>query len=71
LLRAEAEAAAGDVDAALAALDQILHPGHYDPTRGTIFARALALEVDLLTRAGRAGEAAAVAAELAQLTGKR
>ncbi|MCE9573860.1 MAG: protein kinase [Deltaproteobacteria bacterium] len=70
-LRAQAEAAAGDVDAALAALDQVLRPAHYDPTRGTIIVRALGLRAELLTRAGRAGEAAAVKSELAKLTGGR
>jgi len=68
LLRAQAEAAAGDRDAALATLDRLLRPSHYDPTRGTVFVDALTLRAQLLDAAGRRGEAAAVRRELAKLT---
>jgi serine/threonine-protein kinase len=67
-LRAQAEAAAGNRDTALAQLDLLLRPPHFDPTRGTVLVGALTLRAKLLDDAGRAGEAAAVRRELAKLT---
>jgi eukaryotic-like serine/threonine-protein kinase len=71
LLRAEAEAGAGHDDDALTWLDEILRPRQYDPTRGTVLARALDLRARVLERDGRRGEAAAVRRELARLAAAR
>ena len=68
-LRAQAEAAGGDRDAALAQLDLLLRPPHFDPTRGTVLVAAMTLRAKLLDAAGRPGEASAVRRELAKLTG--
>jgi tetratricopeptide (TPR) repeat protein len=68
-LRAQAEAAGGDRDAALAQLDLLLRPPHFDPTRGTVLVGAMTLRAKLLDAAGRPGEASAVRRELAKLMG--
>ncbi|MCB9561805.1 MAG: tetratricopeptide repeat protein [Kofleriaceae bacterium] len=67
LERARLEATLGGTDAALAWLDRVIRPRHFDASRGAVIGPALALEARVLDAAGRGGEAEAVRRELARL----
>jgi tRNA A-37 threonylcarbamoyl transferase component Bud32/tetratricopeptide (TPR) repeat protein len=69
LERARLELVAGDANDALAWVDRILRPRHYDASRGMVAPRAYALDADILDKLGRRGEADAVRHEISQLQG--